>query len=136
MILGIGLLTTECLIVMQFFYDKNRYSIYTLYYYYYNHFTAHWTMSRTTRVICYQKDKTNLDLLEQEIVNGSGISWAICKSAPRPRPNNHANIHHSVFTGLMPFLPPNQQRQNTEAFEFIISILVKNHCIYNVHCFS
>jgi len=23
--------------------------------------------------------------------------------------------HHSVFTGWMPFLPPNQQRQSTEA---------------------
>jgi len=22
--------------------------------------------------------------------------------------------HHSVFTGWMPFLPPNQQRQSTE----------------------
>jgi len=33
----------------------------------------------------YQKGKTNLDLLEQEIVCGSGISWAICKSAPCPR---------------------------------------------------
>jgi len=29
--------------------------------------------------------ETNLDLLEQEIVSGRGISWAICKSAPRPR---------------------------------------------------
>ena len=29
-----------------------------------------------------QKGKTNLDVLEQEIVSGSGISWAICKSAP------------------------------------------------------
>jgi len=29
-----------------------------------------------------QERKTNLDLLEQEIVSGSGISWAICKSAP------------------------------------------------------
>jgi len=28
-----------------------------------------------------QEDKTNLDLLEQEIASGSGISWAICKSA-------------------------------------------------------
>jgi len=28
--------------------------------------------------------KANLDLLEQEIVSGSGISWAICKSALRP----------------------------------------------------
>jgi len=29
-----------------------------------------------------QEGKTNVDLLEQEIVSGSGISWAICKSAP------------------------------------------------------
>jgi len=28
-----------------------------------------------------RKVKTNLDLLEQEIVSGTGISWAICKSA-------------------------------------------------------
>jgi len=27
-----------------------------------------------------QEGKTNLDLLEQEIVNGSGISWAMWKS--------------------------------------------------------
>jgi len=30
------------------------------------------------------KGKTSLDLLEQEIVNGSGINWTICKSAPCP----------------------------------------------------
>jgi len=29
--------------------------------------------------------KINLDLPEQEIVSGSGISWAICKSAPCTR---------------------------------------------------
>jgi len=45
-------------------------------------FTALWILSRTTRVSRHQKGKTNLDLLEQEIVSGSGISWAICKSAP------------------------------------------------------
>ena len=38
----------------------------------------------------YQKGKTNLDLLEQEIVSGSGICWAICKSAPHPtQPRQH-----------------------------------------------
>ena len=41
-----------------------------------------WNMSGTTRVSRYQKGKTrkvktNLDLLEQEIVSGSGICWAI-----------------------------------------------------------
>jgi len=46
---------------------------------------AHWTLSGTIRVSWYQKGKTNLDLLEQEIVSGSGISWAIRKSAPHPR---------------------------------------------------
>jgi len=32
-----------------------------------------------------QEGKSNLDLLEQEIVSGSGIYWAIYKSAPHPR---------------------------------------------------
>ena len=60
-----------------------------------------------------RKGKTNLDLLEQEIVSGSGISWAICKSAPHPRQLcQHPTTQ--FFTGRMPFLPPNQQRQSTE----------------------
>jgi len=37
-----------------------------------------WILSGTTRVSQHQKGKTNLDLLEQEIVSGNGISWAIC----------------------------------------------------------
>ena len=46
---------------------------------------------------------------------GSGISWTICKSfAPRSRQMTTPVPHHSVFTGRMPFLPPNQQRQSTE----------------------
>jgi len=49
-----------------------------------------WNMSGTTWVSRHQKGKSrkvkaNLDLLEQEIVSGSGISWAICKFAPHPR---------------------------------------------------
>ena len=53
-------------------------------------------------------------LLKQETVSGSGISWAICKSAPRSRQITMPVPHCSVFTGQMPFLPPNQQRQSTE----------------------
>jgi len=42
-------------------------------------------MSGSTRVSRYQtgktkKVKTNLDLLEQEIVSGSGICWVICNA--------------------------------------------------------
>ena len=74
------------------------------------------TVSGTTRVSRYQKGKikTNLDLLEQDTVSGSGISWAICKSAPRHRQVTIPAPHHSFFTGRMPFLPPNQHCQSTE----------------------
>jgi len=37
----------------------------------------------------------------------SGISWVICKSARRSRQITTPAPHHSVFTGQMPFLPPN-----------------------------
>jgi len=48
-------------------------------------------------------------------VGGSGINWAICKSAPRSRQITTPAPHHSsFFTGRMPFLLPNQQRQSTE----------------------
>ena len=54
-------------------------------------------------------------LLKQGTVSGSGISWAICKSASRSRQITMPVLHHSkFFTGQMPFLPPNQQRQSTE----------------------
>jgi len=52
-------------------------------------------------------------LLKQETVSGSGISLAICKSAPGSRqPRQHPTTQ--FFTGRMPFLPPNQQCQSTE----------------------
>ena len=59
-------------------------------------------MSGTTRVSRYQKGKTkkvktNMDLLEQEIVSGSGICWAICIASLHLIPDNHANIPPSVF---------------------------------------
>jgi len=47
-------------------------------------------------------------LLKQETMSSSGISWAICKSAPQPRQITMPTSHHSVFTGRMPFLPPSQ----------------------------
>jgi len=71
-------------------------------------------LSGNTQVSQYHKGKTIWILLEQEIVSGSGISWAICKSAPRSRQITMAAPHYSFFTGRMPFLPPNQQCQSTE----------------------
>ena len=70
--------------------------------------------SGTTQVSRYQKGKSIWILLKQEIVSDSGISWAICKSAPSSRQTTAPAPHHSVFKGHMPFLSPNQQRQSTE----------------------
>ena len=54
-------------------------------------------------------------LLKQETVSGSGISWVVCKSAPRSRQiTTPAPPPTQFFTDRMPFLLPNQQRQSTE----------------------
>ena len=53
------------------------------------------SMSGTTLVSRYQKGKTNLDLLKQETVSGSGISRAVCKSAPCSRQITMLASHHS-----------------------------------------
>jgi len=52
-----------------------------------DHFITHLLLTN-------QEGKTNLDLLEQEIVSGSGVSWVICKSAPRPRHITTTASHH------------------------------------------
>jgi len=48
------------------------------------------------RWACNRKVKP-IDLLEQEIESGSGIIWAMCKSAPWPRHITMPASHHSVF---------------------------------------
>jgi len=59
--------------------QQQRYNIHT----YIHPFNG--PLSGTTRVSRYQKGKTIWILLKQEAVSGSGISWAICKSARRCR---------------------------------------------------
>jgi len=63
----------------------------------------------------YQKGKTNLDFTE---ARDSEWQWhqlgrmQVCISLET---ENHANTPPlKFFTGRMPFLPPNQQRQSTE----------------------
>jgi len=70
-------------------------------------------LSRTTRVSRYPKGKTNPDFTE---ARDSEWQWhqlghmQVCT----PRQITTPTPHHSVFTGRMPFLPPNQQRQSIE----------------------
>ena len=83
---------------------------------YYTHLVAYFF--RTTWLSQYQKGKTSLDLNEARddgVFGCSGISWTICKqSAPRSRHITTPTTHHSIFTGRMLFLMPNQQCQCTE----------------------
>ena len=44
-----------------------------------------------------RKEKPIWILLKQETVSSSGISWAVCKSAPRSRQITTPAPHHSVF---------------------------------------
>ena len=98
---------------------------------YYNNYTHTHTHIRLT-ALCpglpgwagAKKIKPIWILLKQETVSSSGISWAICKSAPRSRQITTPAPHCSVFTDQMPFLPPNQQRQSTEGH--YITITTKN----------
>ena len=52
-------------------------------------------------------------LLKQETVSGSGISWAICKSAPRSRQITMPEPQHSVLY-RPDALPAAQPSQSTE----------------------
>jgi len=69
--------------------------------------------SKTTQVSQYQNGKTNLDFIE---ARDSEWQWhqlgriQVCTSL---QTNNHASTPLLFFTGRMPFLPPNQQRQST-----------------------
>ena len=54
-------------------------------------------LSGITRVSWYQKGKTIWILLKQEAVSGSGISWALYKSAPRSRQITMPAPHHLIF---------------------------------------
>jgi len=71
-------------------------------------------LSGTTRVSWYQKGKTNLDFTE---ARDSEWQWnplghmQVCTSL---QTDNHASTPPLIFTGRIPFLLTNQQRQSTE----------------------
>jgi len=46
------------------------------------------------------------NLLKQETVSGSGISWAVCKSAPRSKQLTTPAPHHSVLQAGCTFCCP------------------------------
>jgi len=57
---------------------------------------------------------------------GFGISYTICKqSVPRSRQITTTTPHHSIFTGQMLFLTPNQQCQSTEGNSSFLSLIAE-----------
>jgi len=74
----------------------------------------------------YQKGKTNLDFTE---ARDSEWQWhrlghmQVCTSL---QTNNPAS-QHSLFTGCMPFLSPNQQHQSTEGKVALTNISNYSH---------
>jgi len=83
-------------------------------------------------------------LLKQETVSGTGISWAICKSAPHSRQTTTP----AQLSFYRPFLLPNQQQQSTVGKKHHMNnkygkimwtyfvLLVHNHYSiwYKIHC--
>ena len=65
-------------------------------------------------------------LLKQETVNGSGISWAICKSAHRLRQITTPAPHHSVF--YRPDALPAAQPTVSKHWRHIFTYLLKYIC--------
>jgi len=72
-------------------------------------------LSGTTRVSRYQKSKTNLDFTEARVSEWQWHQLGHMQVCTSLQADNHATTQPlSFFTGRMPFLPPNQQRQSTE----------------------
>jgi len=64
----------------------------------------------------YQKGKTNLDFIEATDSEWQSHQLGHMQVTTSLQTDNHAMQHLTTqfFTGRMPFLPPNQQRQSTE----------------------
>jgi len=71
--------------------------------------------SGTTRVSRYQKGETNVDFSEARDSEWQWHQLGHMQICTLLQTYNHASTPPlSFFTGRMPFLPPNQQRQSTE----------------------
>ena len=65
-------------------------------------------------------------LLKQETVSGSGISWAVFKSAPRSRQTTTPAPHHSVFLqARCPFCCPTNSVKELKAKKLVLLLAIK-----------
>ena len=90
-------------------------------------------LSVTTRVSRYQKCKTNLDFTEATDSEWQCHQLGHMQGCSLLQADNHASTPPlSFFTGRMPFLPPNQQRQSTKGTYYVTQrlLIIK----YSVFC--
>jgi len=68
----------------------------------------------------YQKGKTNLDFTGERESEGQWHQLGHMQICTSLQTDNHDSTSLlSFFTGRMPFLPPNQQRQSTEGNKWL-----------------
>ena len=84
----------------------------------YTHTPFNGPFSGTTQVSRYQKGKKSIWILvKQETVSGSGISWAICKSAPCSRQTTTPAPHRCFYRpDALPAAQPTASKHNTRAW--------------------
>jgi len=79
----------------------------------------------------YQKVKTNLDFTEARDSEWKWYQLGYMQVCTSLQTDNHASTPPlSFFTGRMPFLPPNQQRQSTEG-KYTVCVYIINIPKYN-----
>ena len=84
-------------------------------------------LSRTTQVSRYQKSDTNLDFTEARDSEWQRHQLGYIQVCTSPQRDNRAsNQPLSFFTGWMPFLSPNQQRQSTEGTCIVLNNSIRN----------
>jgi len=85
------------------------------------------SFSGTTLVSRYQKGKTNLDLTEARDSEWQWHQLGHMQVCTLLQADNHASTPPlKFFTGRMPFLSHNQQRQSTEGANFMCAKNVVN----------
>jgi len=71
----------------------------------------------------YEKGKTNLDFTEARESEWQWHQLCQMQVCTSPQTDNHASTPPLSFSGRMPFLPPNQQRQSTEGKTYLLTYL-------------
>jgi len=102
-----------------------------------NHFTALLEYVRDhpgEQVPERQNQETNLDLLEQEIVSGSGIYWAICEVCTSSQ-TTMPTSHHSVFyrPDALPATQPTASK-HWRQIKALSKRYARHICVFNSRC--